>query len=185
MSESEHGSVTHNIHLARGGDGDAKAWLWERYRRLLYTMAQDHSNDDTRSGANDTSDVVAEVGVRMSQDNLFAGVKDRKHFKYRLQEVISGKAIDQIRRANVRKADEFDDDAKGKEDIGFLNAEMNDILETLPLTLHKTAIAQMEHDNERDAADALGITRHELRQRLEQIREHLEKHLDVDTRENN
>ena len=185
MFESERGSVTHNIVLASGGDGNAKAWLWERHRRLLYTMAQDHSDDNTRSGANDTSDVVAEVGVRMSQDKLFVGVKNRKDFKIRLRKAISDKAIDQIRRAKVRKADELDDDAKGEEDIGFLNAEMNDILETLPLTLHKTAIAQMEFDNERDAADALGITRYELRQRLEQIREHLEKHLDVDAKENN
>ena len=80
--------------------------------------------------------------------------------------MISGKAIDQIRRAEVRKADELDDDAKGEEDIGFLNAEMNDILETLPLTLHKTAIAQMEFDNERDAAsigcDGLAIDQFDI-----------------------
>jgi hypothetical protein len=185
MPESEHGSVTHNIDLARGGDGDAKAWLWERYRRLLYAMAQDHSNDDTRSGANDTSDIVAEVGLRMSKDNLFAGINDRKHFKYRLKQVISGKAKDQIRRANMRKADVLDDDAKGKEDIGFLTAEMYDILKILPLDLHETAIQLMEFGNERDAAESLEITRHALRQQLEQIREQLKMHLDMDTQENN
>ncbi len=39
---------------------------------------------------------MAEVGVRMSEDKLFAGVKNRKHFKYRLRKKISGKAIDQV-----------------------------------------------------------------------------------------
>ena len=114
MAESEHGSVTHNIDLARGGDRDAKAWLWERYRRLLYTMAHDRSDDDTRSGANDTSDVVGEVGVRLSKGDLFDNVKDRKHFQLLLRQVVRGKAIDLQRREAARPTIPFGDE----EEIG-------------------------------------------------------------------
>jgi len=104
MSESEHGSVTHNIDLARGGDVDAKAWLWERYRNLLYEMARDHSNDDTRSGAADTSDVVAEVGVRIFlADDIFDDIEDSEHFKNLLRRIVAGKAIDLQRRNTVRR----------------------------------------------------------------------------------
>ena len=36
MSESAYGSVTNDIVLASGGDGNAKARIWERNRKLLY-----------------------------------------------------------------------------------------------------------------------------------------------------
>ena len=44
------------------------------------------------------------------------------------------------------------------------------LLNTLPLRLHNRALAFMEHGNERDAANALGITRHALRTGLDNIR---------------
>ena len=53
----------------------------------------------------------------------------------------------------------------------FVLSDLRDLLNALPLTLHETALAFMESGNERDTADALGITRHEVRNRLDSIRQ--------------
>src|SRR4051812_34630841 len=123
MSTSEPGSVTNQIRRAAAGDRDASAWLWERHRKLLYAMAADRCDTEGRSGAADTSDVVAEAGVRFADEEFFVGVKDRRHFQARLRQVISGKASDQRRRDSIRRAEEFSDEAldgaRG-EDVGFL-----------------------------------------------------------------
>jgi RNA polymerase sigma factor (sigma-70 family) len=169
--------VTNRIRNAAEGDRGAAAWLWERHRQLLYAMARDHRHDESRSGAVDTSDVVAETGVRFAEDSFFAGVKDHVHFRARLRQVIRGKAIDFRRQQALRHTEELHDDAHASSSagIGFLNAEMNDLLEQLPLTLHKTALVFMERGNEREAAEHLDISRHELRIRLDQIRDELSK----------
>lgn len=178
MSESHSSAVTHQIKLAAQGDYDAKTWLWERYRKLLYAMAHDHQDNDSRTGAADTSDIVAEVGVRFTGNDLFAHVRDREHFQALLRHVVRGKAIDQIRREMARPADELGDDSQVAPAVqDYQLAEMNDLLDQLPLILHETALTMLEWGNEREAAEKLRITRHELRNRLEQIRDIWSKHL--------
>jgi len=177
MAESERGSVTKALDAARAGDVDAKVWLWERYRSLLYAMAQDHSDDDTRSGAADTSDVVAEAQSRIFADDFFDDIESREHFKNLLRRIVAGKAIDLQRRNKVRKADLHEDGSVGADDLGFQIAELEDLKGKLPLQLYQTVEAILEHGSEQVAADALGITRHELRKRLKEIREIWAKYL--------
>jgi len=179
MAESERGSVTKALDAARAGDVDAKVWLWERYRSLLYAMAQDHSDDDTRSGAADTSDVVAEAQLRIFADDFFDDIESREHFKNLLRRIVAGKAIDLQRRNKVRKADSFNEHAE-LEPVAKLNLRLdvlNELKEGLPLHLYQTVEAMLEHGTEQAAADALGISRHELRNRLDEIRVIWSKHL--------
>jgi hypothetical protein len=96
------GSVTRMIDLARQGDADAKLQLWLRYRKLLYAMARDGSDDDQRSGAADTSDVVAEAGRRYFSADLLDHIRDRKHFQNWLRQLVHGKRTDQARRETAR-----------------------------------------------------------------------------------
>jgi len=56
-------------------------------------------------------------------------------------------------------------------------ALLNDLKEGLPLHLYQTVEAMLEHGTEQAAADALGISRHELRNRLDEIRVSWSKHL--------
>src|SRR5262245_35139325 len=102
MAESEHGSVTRMIDLARQGDVDAKVRLWERYRKLLYAMAHDSPEDGPRSGAVDTSDVVAEAAFRFFEADLLQHVQDRKHLQNWLRQLVRGKKIDLARREAAR-----------------------------------------------------------------------------------
>ena len=182
MSDSAPGSVTQMLGRAKQGDAEAKRELWERYVKLLYAMARDGTDDDHRSGTADTSDVVHEVAVRFLAADLDK-IADRKHFQNWLRQVVRGKRIDLIRRESARPAGALGDDsaaAPADEHVGFLNAEMNDLLESLPLTLYDTALTYLECGNEREAAERLGISRHELRHRLEQIGTALKRHLGGD-----
>jgi hypothetical protein len=81
MADSDRGSVTRMLDLARQGNVDAKVQLWERYLRLLYAMAYDVMDDEHRSGAQGTSDVVAEAGVRFFTSSLLENVRDREHLQ--------------------------------------------------------------------------------------------------------
>ncbi len=174
MASSERDSVTEMIDRARQGDVDAQVQLWERYRKLLYAMARDGSDDDLRSGATDTSDIVAEVGLRFFTADLLANIQDRHHFKNWLRQLVRGKKIDLARREAARPAVPLADDSgaapsgPGLQD--FVLVDLRDLINALPLTLHEAALAYMELGNERDAAAALKITRDEFRNRMASIR---------------
>jgi DNA-directed RNA polymerase specialized sigma24 family protein len=162
------------IDLARAGDAETKLKLWERYRNLLYAMARDVSDDDDRSGAADTSDVVAEAAARYFGANLFRDIQDRRHFLSLLRRIVHGKAIDLHRREVVRPKDLLPEESlcapTDPTIYEGLLVDLRDLMEALPLHLCQTAYALLEYGTERVAAEALCVTRHEVRNRLAQIR---------------
>lgn len=159
------GSVTIHIERARQGDATAKAWLWERYVRFLYVVADRHAD------RSDVSDVVQESGIRMLRDEVLANVTDRKHFQNLLRRIVRGKASDlRDKRREVQHWDETVEVVSREPPPAALD-EMNDRFDELPPHLRSVAEALLEAETEQGAADLIGKSRHWVRQRLEEIRE--------------
>lgn len=174
MAESE--AITEYIRKAAAGDPEASSWLWHKYRGLLYTIAQGF-HSDLRNPANDTSDIVADASMQIFNSATFAKIKDRKHFINTVRQIIHNDTIDQLRKDVLRQTDEYED-TYNKNDLDFLNAEMEILLCELPASLYETAKALMYHENERDAAKELGVTLYEVQKRKQLLKLELEKILE-------
>jgi DNA-directed RNA polymerase specialized sigma24 family protein len=174
MAASEHGSTSRLIELARQGNDDAKWQLWSRYLKFLYVVAHGVVHN-MRSGEADTDDVVQDAAVRFFETDMLRNVQDRTHFRNYMRRLVHGKGIDQLRRKEARPAiplaDDLEQAPSGPDVKDFFFTDMHDLLNALPLTLHETALAYMEHGNERDTVEVMGITRHEFRNRKAAIRE--------------
>ncbi len=171
-------TVTRKIHQAAQGDRDAVEWLWNRYVRLLYAMAGDNRESRIRSGAGDTSDLVAEAGLKFLRENFFEGIQDRRHFHKLLRRVISGKAIDFNRREILRATEPSESLTQVPLfDQSMAIVDITDLFAQLPATLYETATTYMEAGNEQEASRILNLTRYALRKQLLQIRDVLMQHL--------
>lgn len=171
MTNRTNHDETEMIRAAADGDRSAAGALWERYRKLMYIMAQDRPTDDWTSGGV-TSEIVAEASQQYGKASFFEGVNDREHFKNKLRLVIRGKAVDRFRRESIRQTHQLPDDSVelGSElDPAFLIAESEDLLKKLPVDDYNLLQDYLDNGSERATAELIGITRDRLHARLVEI----------------